>query len=273
VTRTLVLRVLVPSAIALAAAGGLAVAAHLGSTSRAASRPGCPAPVAAAHTVAAGAGRTIAALTVRPQGGGRAAVAVRIVDGPASGRIALGVGGDRIPLGATTTPGCYTATAPLAGLAHPRVVGTLGGRPVDVAMPLPARLRSGAALVARARRATLALRDVTETTLARPSLSVTPTMVRSRYRGDGVTTVSGKQRDTLRWPRWWTGFDWVTPGLSQTTILGRVRDGGRSLVLVSGVLRGAPVWMTLAIDPASGRVARAGMLADGHVMTSSYTSR
>jgi hypothetical protein len=273
VTRTLVLRVLVPSAIALAAAAGLAVAAHLGSTPRAASRPGCPPPAAGSHTLAAGAGRTIAALTVRPQDGRRAAVAVRILDGGGPGRIALRVGAERIPLAATTTPGCYTATAPLARLAGPRVVGTLGGRPVDVAMPLPSRLRSGAALVAKARRATLALRDVRETTLARPSLLVKPTRVRSRYRGSGVTTISGGRRDTLRWPRWWTGFDWVTPGLQQTTILGRVRDGGRSLVLVSGVLRGAPVWMTLAIDPASGRVARAGMLADGHVMTSSYTSR
>ena len=97
-------------------------------------------------------------------------------------------------------------------------------------------------------------------------------MVRSRYRGNGVTTVSGGQRDTLRWPRWWTGFDWVTPGLQETTVLGRVSDGRRPLMLVSGVLRGAPVWMTLAIDPASGRVARASMLADGHVMTASYTT-
>jgi hypothetical protein len=139
---------------------------------------------------------------------------------------------------------------------------------VPLAPPLPPR--PAGALLARAKHATLALSALREVTRARPTLAVPARVVRTVYRGRTVTSVFGREVSRLAWPAWRSGFYWITPGLQGASVIGTTRVGGRRLAVISGAVRGAPIWMRLAVDPESGRVASAAMLAAGHFMDSRY---
>lgn len=245
------------------------------SSGQAASETTCPTSAdPGSYTVAAGSGRVVAALTARPESGEAGLLGLQLV-GPQGAARADGVAlstadGRRLSLASDSTPGCLMARASLSGLGPLRASGRLAGTRFSVRLVLPARPQPAGALLARARRATLALPALQEQIAARPSLLVPVARVLTTYRGDVATSVSGSAVTRLAWPTWRSGFYWVNPGLEGATVVGTTGPPGRRLALVSGQVLGAPIWMTLAVDPSSGRVERSVMLGAGHFMTSRY---
>ena len=270
-------RPLIMGALTLTLLGAVALALipRVVGSGEAAPATACPTPAdPGAYTVAAGSGGIVAALTARPGSAGEGLLGLQLLgpQGAASAdAVSLSAGDGRpIPLASTATPGCLVARTRLSGLGLLRAQGRLDGAAFSVRLALPARPRPAAALLARARRATLALPALQEQIAARPSLSVPVARVRTTYRGGVATSVSGTEVTRLAWPTWRRGFYWVSPGLQGASVVGTTGPAGRRLALVSGRVRGAPVWMTLAVDPASGRVERSAMLGAGHFMTSRY---
>lgn len=274
------LRLILPVALALALglAGAIVLVPRATSPDAPAERPACPGRSGRALSVAAGtgSGRTLVALTLRPQAGGRSAVVgVQILSVEAlrtRGLRLTGTNGRAVALTPSATPGCYVGQARTEDLRRAQVSARLGSRQAVVAFALPAHPRPGRALLARARRATIRLSALSETIAARPSPSVPPALVRTRYRGALVVSRSATGVQRLRRPGWQRDFYWVTPGLEATALLGPGRIGGRRVEMLAGVVRGAPVWMTLAVEPATGRVLQARMLGAGHFMLSRYQS-
>ena len=245
------------------------------SSGDAASGAACPTSAdPGAYTVAGGSGRVVAALTARPESGGQGLLGLLILGPQGAARpdaVSLSTAaGRRLSLSSTATPGCLVARTSLSGLGPLRAEGRLAGASFSVRLALPERPGPAAALLARARRATLALPALQEQIAARPSLSVPVARVRTIYRAGVATSVSGKEVTRLPWPTWRSGFYWVSPGLQGARVVGTTGPPGRRLALVSGQVRDAPVWMTLAVDPASGRVESSTMLGAGHFMTSRY---
>lgn len=272
------LRLILPVALALGLAGAIVVIPRAVSPDAPAERAACPGRSGRALSLAAGtgSGSALVALTLRPRAGGRpAAVGVQVLSPEpvrASGLRLTGAKGRAVALTASATPGCYVGRASPEDLRSARVSVRLGTRRATVAFAVPARLDPGTELLARARRATLRLSTLNETTAARPSLSVPAAVVRTRYRGPVVVSRSATGVERQRWAGWREGFYWVTPGLEATALLGPGRIGGRRVEIVAGAVRGAPVWMTLAVEPATGRVLQARMLGAGHFMLSRYRS-
>jgi len=219
----------------------------------------------------------VIALTAQPGTSGSATpVSVRIDNGPASvmSRGTLWVSGDggpAMPL-AHHTAGCWAAQVPRAMLAGIAVrTSAVPGAPVIGQFRLPAELRSGAALLAKARRATLRLAALHELTLASKSVATAPQAVVTAYAGSTVTSRSGDGTQSFRWPGWRTGFEWMVPGIQASVVLGTVQVGGVPAVRVAGAVVQSPLWMILDIDPATGAVLADSMNGPNHVMTNRYT--
>jgi len=218
----------------------------------------------------------VIALTAQPGASSATPVSVRIDNGPASvmsrGTLwASGAGSPAIPL-ARRTAGCWGAQLPRAMLAAIAVRTSSGpDAPVIGRFQLPGELRSGAALLAKARQATLRLAALHEITLASKSVTATPRAVVTAYAGSTVTSRSGDGTQRFSWPGWRTGFEWMVPGIQASVVLGAVQVGGVPAVRVAGAVVQSPLWMILDIDPATGAVLADSMNGPNHVMTNRYT--
>ncbi len=163
---------------------------------------------------------------------------------------------------------CWTGIAPATALLGTQIhVITPTRSPIIVPFHIPVQPESGASVLARAARHTLQLGATGQITVSRSSLDLPATTITSTYIGDRVTSRSRGAVQVLNWPGWRTGFEWVSPGIGSSMIIGPVRRGQRHLVRITGVVIGAPLWMVLDIDPASGEVAWAGMSGPHHEMT------
>jgi len=181
--------------------------------------------------------------------------------------------GSPISLVESTTPGCYTASAALpAGQALSlRGLAGTGGWPL--ALRLPQRVRPAAALISRARAATMALGAVQELQRIAPSDGSRPVSLSVDYAGRVIRERSqdGLTRRSVA-PGWRRYFFWMLPGgVALARQIGTERHAGRRLVVVSGALRDLEGFIQLLVDPRSGRVQGMRFLAAGHVMHSVYS--
>jgi len=217
----------------------------------------------------------VIAFTARPGTSATTPVSVRIDNGPASvmSRATLWAAGAGAPVIALErrTPGCWAARVPRAMLAGVAVrASTVPGAPVVGRFALPAEPRSGAALLDRARQATLRLGALREVTLGSKSVSAAPQAVVTAYAGSMVTSRSSYGIQRFSWPGWRSGFEWMVPGIQASVVLGTVAVDGVRAVRVAGAVAQTPLWMVLDIDPASGVVLADSMNGPNHVMTNRY---
>jgi hypothetical protein len=218
----------------------------------------------------------VIALTAQPGTSSATPVSVRIDNGPVSvmSRGALWVsGGGRpaIPLDRRAA-GCWAAQVPRTMLAGIAVrTSAVPRAPVIGRFRLPSELSSGAALLAKARQATLRLAALHEITLASKSVASPPQAVVTAYAGSTVTSRSGAGTQRFSWPGWRTGFEWMVPGIQASVVLGTVEVGGVPAVRVAGAVARSPLWIILDIDPATGAVLADSMNGPNHVMTNRYT--
>lgn len=262
-------------AVALLAAAGL-VAAPLAVRAARSTPASCLGPDDAG-TVSVGQGISagVIALTAAPGSAAVTPVSVRIDNGPAdtmaAGRLWIsGPGSAEIAL-ARRTAGCWAASVPRSVLGRAVVRGAAGAAaPVLGEFSLPADPRSGAALLALARQATLRLAGVREYTLGRKSMSAVPKPVQTLYRGSTVVSRSAFGVLSFSWPGWRSGFEWITPGIQASVILGTVTLDGVPAVRVAGAVAQSPLWMVLDIEPTTGIVIADSMNGPNHVMTNRY---
>ncbi len=257
-------------------AAGILVAVPLALRATRSGSPTCLGPATVgAVSVGSGIGSGVLALTSVPGAGARVPVSVQVDHGPAAvsalqrlwlispatGPIALSRSG----------PSCWSGTVPRGALDDVQIAS----RP-DRAAPALARfvtpepMRSGAELIGRAQLATRRLKAVREITLGRRSLAVRPTLVDTLYSGTTVASRSAGAVERFAWPGWRDGFEWMTPGIQASVILGDTRIGGRRAVRVAGAVVQTPMWMELDIDPTTGVVLADRMNGANHVMTSRY---
>ena len=219
-------------------------------------------------------------------GKGRLTATVLAQDGgPLSGLKVSFRSGSRVVAAHPCGLGCYSAAA-----ARPRRVEVRlsGSRPVD--FDVPARPRPAAAIVARAARATRALKSLVyvESLRSGPKGGLlttwslkAPNEVEYRIRGGADAIVLG----TRRWDRDRPGAPWrrsqQLPALrvpqpawgSQATNAYLLRDGhvdGRPVWVVSFANPTTPAWFTAWIDRATYRPLRLHMTAAAHFMTHRY---
>lgn len=180
--------------------------------------------------------------------------------------------GSRVPLARTRARGCYAAAAPLAGATAVTIAGRVGGKALALRLALPEDSRPAAELVSRARRATAALASVKERLVIRPSLERPAIVVTTTYSGNTMRTVSGGEVDRRIDPEWRTYFIWMAPGipLRMPAQTGWARQGRKRLAVIGAALSFL-AWVTLHVDPATGRVHRLRMLAQGRFMTLTFS--
>lgn len=263
-------------AVALAAAGALVAVPLVARTVRSAPAS-CLGP-ADAGTVSVGQGIDAGVIALTAGSGTPAAtpVSVRMVNGPASAMAAgtlwiSGPGTTGIALGRRVA-GCWGADVPRTVLASASVRASAApGAPALARFSLPTDPRSGAALLALARRATLKLAAMREYTLGRKSMSATPQAVQTLYQGSTVISRSTYGILRFSWPGWRSGFDWMVPGIQASVVLGTVTVGGVPAVRIAGAVDQTPLWMELDIEPTSGVVVADSMNGPNHVMTNRYT--
>ena len=207
--------------------------------------------------------------------------------GPLSGLTVSFAAGGRVVPARLCGPGCYSARAPRASRVEVRQSGS---RPV--VFRIPARPRPGAAIVARAARATRALKSLVYVEWLRSGpkggLVTTwklqaPDEVEYRIRDGASAIVLGERR----WDRDRPGAPWrrsqQLPALrvpqpawgSRATnayVLGTTRVGGRPVWVVSFANPSTPAWFTVWIDRATYRPLRLHMTAASHFMTHDYTA-
>jgi len=172
--------------------------------------------------------------------------------GPQSGLKVSFLTGDRTIPAKPCGLGCYSALAP----APRHVVVRLNGSP-PVAFSLPARPRPAAAIVARAARATRALRSLVYTEALRSgptggllttwSLKA-PNEVEYRIRGGADAIVLG----TKRWDRDSPGSPWRRSEQLPALQVPQPAWGGLATnahVLGEGTVRGKPVWIVSFANP------------------------
>jgi len=274
---------LVAGAVALAAG---ATACSGGSVAKDALTVGVenpPPPPRGALVLAGESGSRAVALAV---GNGRLRATVLSPDGgPLSGLNVLFAAGPRVVRASPCGPGCYSARAPRASRIEVRPSGS---RPV--VFHLPARPRSGAAIVARAARATRALKSLVYEESLRSSpkggLLTTwelqaPDEVEYRIRGGASAIVLGERR----WDRARPGAPWrrsqQLPALrvpqpawgSRATNAYVLREGrvdGQRVWVVSFANPSTPAWFTAWIDRSTYRPLRLRMTAAAHFMTHRY---
>jgi len=262
-------------AVALVAAAALVIVPLVVRAARSAPAT-CLGP-ADAGTISIGQGidAGVIALTAKPGTGAMTPVSVRIVNGPASAAARgtlwiFGPGARAIPLGRRQA-GCWAADVPQTVLASADVRASAAlGAPTLGHFSLPADPRSAAALLARARQATLRLVGVRELTLGRRSLSARPQAVVTLYAGSMVTSQSSYGVQRFSWPGWRSGFEWMVPGIQASVVLGTVSVDGVQAVRVAGAVRQTPLWMVLDIATSSGVVLADSMSGPNHVMTNRY---
>lgn len=163
---------------------------------------------------------------------------------------------------------CWTGSAPASTLTRSSVhLRRPSLSPITVPFQVPVQPESGASVLARAARHTLQLGATGEITGSRPSLDRPVTTISSTYIGNRVTSRSQGAVQILTWPGWRAGFEWVSPGIGSSVLIGPVQRGQRHLVRVAGVVIGAPLWMVLDIDPTTGEVVWDRMSGPHHEMT------
>jgi len=263
-------------AVALAAAAALVVVPLAVRAARSAPAS-CLGPQDAG-TVSIGQGieAGVIALTARPAASGPTSVSIRIDNGPASamGAGTLWVSGPGAPPSALArrTDGCWSGEVP-RGVLTAVVVRTSAAPdgPVLGQFALPTQLRSGVALLGKARQATLRLAALHELTLGRRSTSARPQAVVTSYTGSTVTSRSPSGTLRFAWPGWRDGFEWMVPGIQASVVLGPVTVGGVPAIRVAGAVVQSPLWMVLDIEPSTGTVLADSMNGPNHVMTNRYT--
>jgi hypothetical protein len=244
-----------------------------------------PPPPRGALVLGAESGSRAVALAV---GKGRlTATVLSPVGGPLSGLKVTFRAGSRLIPASSCGLGCYSAAA-----ARPRhvVVRLSGSRPV--AFDVPVRPRPAAAIVARAARATRALKSLVyvESLRSGPTGGLlttwslqAPDEVEYRIRGGADAIVLG----TRRWDRDRPGAPWrrsqQLPALRvpqpawglRATNAYLLRDGrvdGRPVWVVSFANPTTPAWFTAWIDRATYRPLRLHMTAAAHFMTHRYVA-
>lgn len=227
-----------------------------------------------AVALAVGKGK-LTATVLSPEGGPQSGLKVSFVVGPRT-----------IPAKPCGL-GCYSAAAPAAS----RVVVRLNGSP-SVAFTLPARPRPAATIVARAARATRALRSLvyTEALRSEPSGGLlttwslkAPNEVEYRIKGGADAVILG----TRRWDRDHAGAPWrrsqQLPALrvpqpawgsvaTNAYVLGEGAVQGRPVWIVSFANPTTPAWFTTWIDQQTYRPLQLRMTAAAHFMLHRYTA-
>lgn len=263
-------------AVALAGAAALVVVPVAIRVTRT-TTPTCVGPsTAGAVSVGAGIGAGAIGLSVVPGAGPRVPVSVRSANAPASvtrlGTLWLTAPGQPAVALGRRGPDCWGGAAPTALLAEV-AIRTAGdaAAPVVARFALPAPLVSGAALLARARAATLRLVALRQVTDGRRSTTARPARVTTRYAGSTVVSSSASGILRFSWPGWRDGFEWITPGIEASVVLGDTTVDGVRAVRVAGAVAETPLWMQLDIDPSTGAVLADSMNGANHVMSSTYT--
>ncbi len=274
---------LVAGAVALAAG---AAACSSGSVSKRGLTVGVenpPPPPREALVLGGESGSRAIALAVTPR---RLTATVLSPDGgPLSGLKVSFVAGSRVVQAHPCGAGCYSARAPGASRV---VVRPSGSKPV--VFDLPAKPRPGTAIVARADRATRALKSLVyvESLRSGPKGGLlttwelqAPDEVEYRIRGGASAIVLGERR----WDRDRAGGPWrrsqQLPALrvpqpawgSRATNAHVLREGrvdGRPVWVVSFANPSTPAWFTAWIDRSTYRPLRLRMTAAAHFMTHRY---
>jgi hypothetical protein len=205
--------------------------------------------------------------------------------GPLSGLKVAFRAGSRVFRARPCGPGCYSAAVP-----RPRHVELQLSGSKPVSFEIPARVRSAAAIVARASLATRKLKSLvyTEALHSGPTAGLlttwslqAPDQVEYRIKGGADAVVLG----TRRWDRDRPGAPWrrsqQLPALrvpqpawgSRATnayVLGTAQVNGRPVWVVSFANPTTPAWFTVWIDRATYRPLRLHMTAAAHFMTHRY---
>jgi hypothetical protein len=277
-------RPLLAGAVALAAG---ATACSGGSVSKQALTVGVenpPPPPRGALVLGGESGSRAVALAVTP--GKLTATVLSPTGGPLPGLTVSFAADGRVVPARACGPGCYSARVPRASRVEVRQSGS---RPV--VFRIPARPRPGAAIVARAARATRALKSLVymESLRSGPKGGLlttwrlqAPDEVEYRIRDGASAVVLGERR----WDRDGPGKPWrrsqQLPALrvpqpawgSRATnayVLGTSSVGGRPVWVVSFANPSTPAWFTTWIDRATYRPLRLRMTAAAHFMTHDYT--
>lgn len=243
-----------------------------------AANPSCVGPATVgAVSVGAGIGAGAIALSVVPGSGRRLPVSVRTANAPAAvtglGTVWLTAPGQHPVALAQRSAQCWGGTAPATLLADVQVRAAAGQAvPVLARFALPAPISSGAALLTRARAATRGLVALREVTDGRRSMAARPARVTTLYAGTAVVSTSSSGVLRFAWPGWRDGFEWMTPGIVASVVLGQTVVDGVHLIRVAGAVADTPLWMQLDIDAVTGRVVSASMNGPNHVMSSTYRS-
>jgi hypothetical protein len=265
-------RLLALMAIALIAAGALVVgplvarARH--SSPEACLGPGDPGTFSVGKGIASG----VVALTEQPGTHATTPVSIQMLNVPVADAAVSelwisGPGAAPTALSRHGT-GCWMGSVPPSVLTSATLrLSPNATAPVYMRFVLPADPVSGAALMALARRNTLHLEAVREVTSARPSMSAPPQWVISTYSGATVVSHSSDGTQSFSWPGWRTGFEWVTPGIDASLVLGTAEFDGQKVVQVAGAVIQTPLWMVFDIVPRTGQVLWDSMNGPNHVMT------
>ena len=225
-----------------------------------------------AVALAVGRGR-VTATVLSPAGEPLSGLKVSFADGP------------RVVTAHACGHGCYSAAMPRASQVELRLSGS---RPV--VFRVPASSRSGAAIVARATRATRSLSSLVYVESLRSGPKggllttwelVAPNRVEYRIRGGASAIVIGERR----WDRDKPGKRWrrsqQLPPLrvpqpawgsvaTNAYVLGKARVDGRPVWVVSFANPTTPAWFTAWIDRENYRPLRLQMAAAAHFMTHHY---
>jgi hypothetical protein len=261
--------------VALVAAAALVVVPLVVRAARSAPAT-CLGP-ADAGTVSLGRGidAGVIALTAMSGRAAQTPVSVRMVNAPRAAMASqtlwiFGPGAPGIALDRRTT-GCWGADVPRSALADASVrASSSADAPTLGRFSLPADPQSGASLLALAHRATLGLAGLREYTLGRKSVVATPQPVQTLFEGAMVVSRSAAGVLRFSWPGWRSGFEWMTPGIQASVVLGATTVGGVPAVRVAGAVAQTPLWMELDIDPSTGMVVADSMNGPNHVMTNRY---
>ena len=242
-----------------------------------------PAPPRGALVLAGESGSRAVALAVQPR---RLTATVLAPDGgPLSGLKVSFAAGGRVVEATPCGPGCYSARMPRAARVEVRPSGSR-----SVVFHVPARTPSAAAIVARAARATRALKSLVyeESLRSGPAGGLlttwelqAPDEVEYRIRDGASAIVLGERR----WDRDRPGAPWrrsqQLPALrvpepawgslaTNAYVLGDGRVDGRPVRVVSFANPRTPAWFTAWIDRSTYRPLRLRMTAAGHFMTHRY---
>ena len=226
-------------------------------------------------SVGQGMGSGVVALTERPGASETTPISVRMVNVPASDA-AVGTVWISGP-GATPTAlhrrgaGCWAGSVRPSVLtgAEVRLASGSSARPY-VRFALPLHPVSGARLIALAGRYSRRVAAVREVTYARGSTSARLQVVISRYAGSTVVSHSSYGTQRFLWPGWRTGFEWITPGIDASVVLGTTTFAGQQITQVAGAVVRTPLWMVLDIVPGTGQVLWDSMNGPNHLMTNQF---